>query len=42
MLQATTVTPILDHLELEYGRLVDPVERPRADEILHVPKTTFA
>jgi len=37
-LPATTVTPILDHLAMEYGRLVYPVERPRADEILHVPK----
>ena len=37
-LQTTTVTPILDHFELEYGRLVDPVQRPSADEILHVPK----
>jgi hypothetical protein len=39
MLQAAAVTPILDHFELEYGHLADPVQRPRADEILHVPRT---
>jgi hypothetical protein len=37
-LQAAAATPILDRFDVDYARLVDPVPRVPADEILHIPK----
>ena len=37
-LQASLATPILARFDIDYARLVAPIARAHADEILHIPK----